>query len=89
MYAFGSGRGGRCWGEWVRRFGLGIANPGGTWGKWDNVSVFWLRWCGWYWGEWLFGLRQGLCGWGWCYICVCCESGLFVLMAGPGICLVC
>ena len=26
---------------------------------------------------------------GWCYVCVCCESGLFVLMAGPGICILC
>ena len=25
----------------------------------------------------------------WCYVCVCCESGLFVLMAGPGICILC
>ena len=24
---------------------------------------------------------------GWCYICVCCESGLSVHMAGPGICI--
>ena len=22
---------------------------------------------------------------GWCYVCACCESGFFVLMAGPGI----
>ena len=21
---------------------------------------------------------------GWCYLCVCCESGLSVLLAGPG-----
>ena len=26
---------------------------------------------------------------GWCYVCVCCESGLSVLMAGPGICILC
>ena len=26
---------------------------------------------------------------GWCYVCGCCESGLFVLMAGPGICILC
>ena len=26
---------------------------------------------------------------GWCYVCVCCESGLFVEMAGPGICVLC
>ena len=25
----------------------------------------------------------------WCYVCVSCESGLFVYMASPGICLVC
>ena len=26
---------------------------------------------------------------GWCYVCVCCESGLFVLMASSGICILC
>ena len=26
---------------------------------------------------------------GWCYVCVCCESGFSVLMAGPGICMLC
>ena len=26
---------------------------------------------------------------GWYYVCVCCESGLFVLMAGRGICRLC
>ena len=26
---------------------------------------------------------------GWSYVCVCCESGLFVLMAGPGIRILC
>ena len=25
----------------------------------------------------------------WCYVCVCCESGLSVLMAGPGNCILC
>ena len=24
---------------------------------------------------------------GLCYVCVCCESGFFVLMAGPCICI--
>ena len=24
-----------------------------------------------------------------CYVCVCCESGFFVYMAGPGICILC
>ena len=24
-----------------------------------------------------------------CYVCVCCESGFSVLMAGPGICILC
>ena len=44
------------------------------------MCVFWLQWCG-------VGGRLGpesrRVGW-WC---VCCESGLFVLMAGPGICI--
>ena len=31
----------------------------------------------------------GWLGLGWCYVCVCCESGLAVLMAGPSICIVC
>ena len=26
---------------------------------------------------------------GWCYVSVCCESGFFVLMAGPCICILC
>ena len=26
---------------------------------------------------------------GWCYVCVRCESGLSVKMAGPGICVLC
>ena len=30
MYVFGSGRGGRCWGEWVRGLGFGFTNPGET-----------------------------------------------------------
>ena len=34
-------------------------------------------------GGWL-GLGSGRVGW--CDVCVCCESGLSVLMAGPGIC---
>ena len=31
------------------------------------------------------GLGQGE----WCDVCVCCESGCFMLMAGPGICILC
>ena len=26
---------------------------------------------------------------GWCYVCVSCESGLFVQMVGTGICVLC
>ena len=43
MNVFGSGQGGRCWGEWVTGLGLGFTNSGGTWGEWD-MCVFWLRW---------------------------------------------
>ena len=32
------------------------------------------------------GLEPVSGGVGWCYVCVRCESGLSVLMAGPGIC---
>ena len=33
----------------------------------------------------------GLGSWrvGWRYVCVRCEPGFFVLMAGPGICILC
>ena len=43
---FSSGRGGKCWGEWVTGLGLGFTNSGGTSVKWDKC-VFWLWWCGW------------------------------------------
>ena len=37
-------------------------------------------------GEWVGSLGQGLGGWGGVmYVCVYCESGLFVLMAGLGV----
>ena len=26
---------------------------------------------------------------GWCYVCVSCDPGLFVYMAGQGICILC
>ena len=42
------------------------------------MSVFGLRWCGM--GR---GLDQGLEGWG--VLCVSCETGFFVHIAGPGI----
>ena len=38
-------------------------------------------------GEW--GLGPGSGAVRWCYVCVRCESGLSVLMAGPGICVLC
>ena len=51
------------------------------------VSVIWLPWCG------VGGVGDGV----WAArarvweggVYVCCESGLFVLMAGPGICILC
>ena len=39
-------------------------------------------------GEWVGGLGQGLGGWGG-VMSVCVESGFSVLMAGPGICILC
>ena len=57
MYVFGSERGGRCLGEWVRGLGLGFTNPGGTGGKWDMCMCFGCDGVGW--GV----LGQGLGGW--------------------------
>ena len=69
MYVFGSGRE-VLWVSEVTGLGLGFTNSGGTWGKWD-VSVLWLRWCGWCWGRVDGRLVPGsgrvvLC------LCVCC-----------------
>ena len=88
MYVFGSGRGGRCWGEWVTGLGLGFTNSGETWGKWDMCLCFS---CGGVGGVGGVGGRLGPGSGkvGWCYVCVCCESGFSVLMAGPGICILC
>ena len=65
--------------------GLGFTNSGGTWGKWD--MCFGCGGVGGDGGEWAACDRvwEG----GWCYVCMCCESGLSVLMAGPGICILC
>ena len=37
----------------------------------------------------MVGLGQGSVMVGWCYVCVYCESGLFMLMAGQGIRILC
>ena len=68
--------------EWI---GLGICQSCGNRGSVRRESVFWLRWCGWcMWGV-CRGLGPGSGGVGWCYVCVSCESGFSVYMAGPGI----
>ena len=70
----------------LRGLVLGFANPGGTWGKWDVCLWFGCGGVGGVGGECVGGFGQSLGG---CYVCVCCESGLFVSMAGPGICILC
>ena len=62
MYVFGSGRDGRCWGEWVTGLGLGFTNSEGTWGKWDMCLWFGCGCVGGVGGEWVGGLGQGLGG---------------------------
>ena len=84
MYVFGRGGVGGVGGEWVTGLCLGFTNSGGTWGKWDMCLCFG---CGDVGGEWVVGLGQGMGGW--CYVCVYCESGFSVVMAGPGIWIVC
>ena len=64
--------------------GLGFTNSGGTWGKWDMCLCFGCGGVDGVGGEWV-GQGRG----GWRYVCVCCESGVSVLMAGPGICILC
>ena len=58
-------------------------------GKVGYVSVFWLQCCGWCWGRVGGRLESWFGRVGWCYVCVCCESGFSVLMAGPCICILC
>ena len=74
----------------MKGLGLGYTNPGGTWGKWDMCRCFGCGGVG--------GVGGGeMSGWpgpgsgrvGWSYVCVCCESGFFVLIVGPGICILC
>ena len=66
-----------------KRIGFGLYQSCGDRGSVGRVSVFWLLWCRWGVGR---GLGPGSVAVGWCYVCVRCESGLFVYMAGPGIC---
>ena len=88
MYVFGSGGVVGVGGEWVTGLGLGFTNSGGTWGKWDVCLCFGCGGVGGVGGEWVDGLGQGLGGCGG-VMCVCCESGFSVLIAGPGICILC
>ena len=70
-------------GEWVTGLGLGFTNSGGTWGKWDICLCVGCGGVG----------GVGESGWeAWSRVWeggVCCESGFSVLMAGPGICILC
>ena len=58
----------------MRGLGLGFTNLVGTWGKWDRCLCFG---CG---GVGVGRLGPGSWRVGWCYVCVCCESGFFVLI---------
>ena len=67
------------WSEWMR--GLSFTNPVGTGGVLDVCLC--LGCSG---GEWVRGLDHGLEGG--VVLCLC-ESGFFVYIAGPGICILC
>ena len=57
--------------------GFGIYQYCRNRGSVGHVSV--LRWSDWCWKEWVGRLVPGLGGWvPWCYVCVGCESELFV-----------
>ena len=75
-------------GGWIKGLILGFSNPVGTGGVLD-VFVFGLRWCEWCrWGVGR-GFGPGYGRVGWCSVCVSCESGFFVYMAGPDIFILC
>ena len=75
-------------GEWVTGLGLGFTNSEGTWGKRYMCLCFGCGGVGGVGGR--MGGRLGPGSWGgWCYVYVCCESGIYVLMAGPCICILC
>ena len=57
----------------IRGLHLGFINPVGTGGVLDVCR----------------GLGPGFRRAGWCSVCVSCESGLFMYIAGPDICILC
>ena len=61
-------------GEWMR--GLGLNQSCGNRWSVGRLSVFCLRWC--WWCRCGVGRGLGPGSGGWCYVCVSCESGLFV-----------
>ena len=77
---------GRTGGEGMR--GLGFTNHVGTGGVLGVCLCLGCSGVGGIGGEWVGDLTWV---WrvGWCYVCVSCESGFFVLMAGPGIGILC
>ena len=64
------------------RIGFGLYKLCRNRGSMGRMSVFWLWWCGWCLGT---GSERVGC----CYVCMRCESRLFVEMEGPGICVLC
>ena len=69
------------------RIELGLYQFWWNMGKVGYMCVFGCRGVGGVGGEWVGVLGKGLGVW--YYICVCCESGFSVLMAEPGIYILC
>ena len=66
-------------GEWIRGLGLGFTNPVGTGGALDVCLYLGCCGVGYVGGEWVGReLGPGSGRMGWSYVCVSCESGLFV-----------
>ena len=74
----------------MTRLGWGFSNSGGIWGNVGYcVCVLVAVVCVVLGESGVGGLGQSLGGWGSVMSGVCCESRLSVLMAGPGICILC
>ena len=75
---------------WMRGLGLSFTNPVGTVGVLDVCLCLGCSGVGGVGAEWVgLGVWTKVWKGGWCYVCVRCESRIYVQIVGPGICILC